>query len=310
MNAFFEAWPLFRDPALAGTMAGAFLGFLGIYVVLRRFVFLTAAISQAAGLGVALSFFLRVLLIAPLLGTGHEPAPEGTSFGVSLLLSLTSPTVGALVVTLLAILPITNGRGPAGARRDSYLGVVFLVGSAGTLAIGTRIVQELQDIQSLLFGSAVAILPSDFRLLASVTFVTLAVHIWGWRGFTAVSFDPDGAKVRGLPVKLLDLLLFVSLAVGISISTRILGALPTFGFSVLPAIAAVQISANVGRAFVWATLFGAASGFLGYLLAFLYEFPVGASQVLVAGAFVLAAIAVEKVRPRAQRPRPVPTTAT
>ncbi|MBK8012879.1 MAG: metal ABC transporter permease [Deltaproteobacteria bacterium] len=304
MSAFFDAWPLFHDPALAGMLAGALLGFLGVYVVLRRFVFLTAAISQAAGLGVATSFLLRLMVVAPLLASDGHAAHGGTSLAESVLFSLTSPTVGALAMTLLAILPITNGRVRGNARQDSYLGVVFLAGSAGTLAIGTRIVQELQDIQSLLFGSAVAVLPSDFKVLAGVAALTLGVHIWGWRGFTAVSFDPDGAKVRGLPVRLLDLLLFVSLAVGISTSTRILGALPTFGFSVLPAIAAVQISANVARAFIWATLFGAASGFLGYILAFVHELPVGASQVLVAGAFVVVAVVAAKLRPGAQRPVP------
>ena len=47
LSQFIEAWELFQYAALSGTIAGALLGFLGVYVVLRRLVFLTAAVSQA-----------------------------------------------------------------------------------------------------------------------------------------------------------------------------------------------------------------------------------------------------------------------
>mgnify|MGYP001549500826 CR=1 FL=1 len=56
---FFEGWALFEYPALAGAVAGAILGLLGVYVVLRRLVFLSAAVSQAAGLGVVIAFYLH-----------------------------------------------------------------------------------------------------------------------------------------------------------------------------------------------------------------------------------------------------------
>ncbi len=106
-------------------------------------------------------------------------------------------------------------------------------------------------------------------------------HIWWRRGFSAVSFDPAGAQVRGLPVRLLNLGLFLSLALAVAVSTRVLGALPTFGFSVLPALAAVRVSRNVDRALWLATLGGALSGFVGYLWAYLQHLPVGAAQTLV-----------------------------
>ena len=60
LSAFFEAWELFREAALTGLVAGALLGVLGVYVVLRRLVFLTAAVSQAAGLGVVSAFYAQL----------------------------------------------------------------------------------------------------------------------------------------------------------------------------------------------------------------------------------------------------------
>ena len=57
LQGFLDGWELFADATLTGTIAGAILGFLGVYVVLRRMVFLTAALSQVAGLGVVLAFY-------------------------------------------------------------------------------------------------------------------------------------------------------------------------------------------------------------------------------------------------------------
>ncbi len=265
LDSFIAAWELLADTAWANTLAAALLGFLGVYVVLRRMVFLSAALTQSAGLGVTASFYAQ--------------AHWGLT-GV-----LVSPTAGAAYASALAVLLLMAARGSA-HRRDSLLGLTWLVGGAGALAIGTRIVQDLPDIQTLLYGSPVAIEPDHFQLIAVLAVALLAVHLWWLRGFLQVSFDRDGAQVRGLPVRLLDLTLLVSIALAVSVSTRVLAALPVFAFSVLPAMAALRLSSNVPRALALATLIGALSGFGGYLVAFLYALPVGAAQTLVAAAFL------------------------
>jgi zinc transport system permease protein len=268
---FFEAWDLFRDPALAGTVAGALLGWLGVYVVLGRMVFLSAALSQAAGLGIAVAFWLQG--VAGLAGGG-----------------LGSPWLGSVAMTGVATLLLLADRSPVGHRRGAILGFAYLVGAAGTLALGTRIAAEVHDIQSLLFGTAVAVLPGDFHLLASVAALVLAVHAWGARGLAQAAFQPDAARVRGLPVGALRFVLFGSLALSISVATRVIGALPVFALSVLPATAATRLAPSVRWSLWLAAGIGAVSGFLGYLCAFLWNLPVGASQTLVAAAFVGAAV--------------------
>lgn len=280
LASFFDNWELFRTSTLAGTVAGALLGWLGVYVVLRRMVFLSAALSQAAGLGVAAAFFAQI------------------HWGLTGLLA--SPTLGAAGATLLTTLLLVGG-GARGVRRDALLGMAWLLGSAGTLAIGTRIAQEVQDIQSILFGSAVAVLDEDFDHVLALAGVLAALHLWWRRGFLAASFDPDGARVRGLPVFALELTLLATMAVAISLCTRVLGALPVFAFSVLPAMAAVRLSPNVNVALGLSALFGAASGFGGYVLAYRFELPVGASQTLLAAALVVLASLLRRALARVSR---------
>lgn len=264
-GGFWDSWDLFRDAALAGTFAGAILGTLGVYVLIRRMVFLSAALSQAASLGVATAFWAQI-----------QGAPTW----------LATPTLGALGGTLLATalagLPDRSG------RRDGLLGAIYLVGAAGTLAIGTKIVQELQDIESLLFGSGVAVLPEDFQTIAWLALALGLVQLWLHRGLLHVSLDRDGARVQRLPVRFLDLVLVLSLAGAVSVATRLLGALPVFAFMVLPALAALDLAQNPAQALLLSALLGAVAGLGGYWLAFSASLPVGAAQTLVAALLVLA----------------------
>lgn len=266
---FFELWPLFGDATLTGTFAGMTLGVLGVHVVLRRMVFLTAAISHTASLGVVLAVFLG-----------------GSFAGLSLVLT---PTVGAFLMTLATLWIVHLARQSPRDFSDASLGAMYLLGAAGTLVVGAHVQMELHDLNAMLFGTAVAVLRPDFISVAVLSALILASQAWMWRGFAAVTVDSNSAHVRGLPVRALDAILMLSIALFISVSTRVLGPLPTFAFSILPAIAAVRIASNMPRALMLAAVFGALMGFGGYVAATLLDLPVGAAQALVGLTLVVLA---------------------
>lgn len=265
LHEFWQAWDLFSDAIWTSVILGATLGAMGIFVVLRRMVFLSAALSQSASLGVTLGFWLHGMWF-----TAH--ACEAW------------PAIGAVGMTLAAVLFLLRkgGHRAGDGLQQNRLALVFLTGAAGTLLVGSRILQEIHDVQSLLFGSAVAVLPEQARVLILVNLLLLGMHILWHRGFVQASFDPDAARVRGIPVVFLDVCLFFGLAIAISLGTRVLGAMPIFAFSLLPALAALVGAKNVAQAMCWAAWIGAASAFVGYLLAYIWALPVGATQTFVA----------------------------
>lgn len=272
-HAFVDAWPLFRDPILCAAVAGAVLGFLSIYVVLRRMVFVSAAVTQAAGLGVALAFYAQIHLathVDPLLGAA----------GLS------------LVATLLFSLDPSRLRVP----RETILGLAFALAGAGAVLVGDRISQEAHDIQAILFGSAVLVSEQDLVAVSIVGGVVVALHVVGLRGIQFAIFDREAARVQGLPVRALGAFLFVSVGLMVGVSARALGSLPVFAFSVLPAAALLILEVPLPWAFVGAAALGALAGVLGYVFAFFRQFPVGGSQTLVAGAFVCAALVLRLTR--------------
>ena len=268
LRLFVEGWDLFSDAVWTAVMAGLLLGYLGVFVVLRRMVFFSAALSQAASLGVTLAFWLRAQVV---------------------LLGWLTPTLGAFLLASASALLLLLDRGVTPLRRDGILGLIWLGGAAGTLAMGNYILEDIHDVQTVLFGTAVAVLPEDARAVVWTSLVLVAWQLWWRRGFLQASFDPEGAKVRGLPVQLLDAVLFLSLALAIALCTRVLGALPVFAFTVLPALAALQLARSPTQALIGASILGATTGGCGYVVAFLLAWPVGATQTLFGVLLVLVA---------------------
>ncbi len=261
LQLFIESWEFFREASIAGLLAGALLGALGCYIVHGRMVFMSAALSQVSSAGVAAG-----LWGAALLGI-HVHGP--------LLPALTS-TILALVVFAAASRYIHSSKTP-----DAILAAVYLAGSAATVLICTRIVHEIQDVQQLLTGNAVLVEHSDFVLLIVTTAIVIAVFVWAHRAFESAMFWAETARVARIPVRTCRIAIQCILVIVIAMTTRMMGALPVFALSCLPALAA-KPAATFRRAFFWAMAIGACCGFGGYLLAFIADFPVGPSQAVLA----------------------------
>lgn len=271
VQEFFESWELYRDPVLAGVFAGVTLGVLGVFIVLRRAVFVTAAVSQVAGLGVACAFLLSI-------HTGLE----------------VSPVVLAFLFAVGAALLVAR-RPPARLPKELVVGSVYLAGSALAIIVGDKISQEAHDIASILFGSAVLVRPLDLWLLIGVGSTAVVAVTLAARGLVFAGFDPDAARVQGLPVRFLEAGLWLFVAAVVAVATRALGALPVFAFAVLPAFGALAVSRRLEQALWLAALAGALAGGVGYFAAFLFELPVGAAQAVLAGLLALLGLGARRI---------------
>lgn len=272
---FVAGWDLgiYRDPILCGLVAGLVLGYLGVFIVLRRMVFVTAAISQAAGLGVALTFFVDIHLALDI-----------------------DPALGAIVLALAmtAVFAVPPER--LRLSRESVLGLAYIASWAGAVLVGDRIAQEAHEIEAILFGTAVLVSAEDLVLVIAVGLGVLLFYLIGHRGFVFAAFDRESARVQGLPVRAIELVSWILIALAVSVTTRALGVLPVFAFAVLPAMSALMLSNRLRWVLPIASALGALSGGLGYVAAFFLELPVGASQAMVAFALFLVCLPVRLIR--------------
>ncbi len=272
--SFWESSFMWLEAVVASVAVAAACAFVGVYMVLRRVVFLPAAISQVAGLGVALAFLV----------TAFFPALSG--------LWLLEPVVMATLISLAAALWLGWAREPRRLSRESLIGIAFILASALVILVGSFVPQESHDIKDILFGNAVMVARSQMWIALGVSALVLVLHLALAGPFLMVSFDRDTARSHDVPVALLDGILFLTLGLVASAATRTIGALPAFAFTVLPAAAALSLSKKMVVVFVLAPILGAASAFFGYYASFVFELPTGSCMATLAGIiFVVAASA-------------------
>jgi zinc transport system permease protein len=277
--SFWSAIDFWRDSVIAVALAGALLGFLGVYIVLRRVVFVGAALTQISGVGIAAAFWLA----------SYFPAQDAHHGGHSWWLSPEIFSVAAAIGGALLFALLFQG---ARARRLSSEAVVALgwvLAAAALLLIlsSKRIVAEAHEVDDILYGSAVLVRPSQLRALAVVVTVVIAVHMAFYKEFLLATYDPETANALGYRTAIWDLILYATFGVGISFATRTIGALPAFGFVVIPAASALLLVRRVVWAFPLAVLFAVCGGVYGYYLSFTKHYPTGPAIVAGSAIFLL-----------------------
>jgi zinc transport system permease protein len=277
LQAFLEARDIWRDPLLAAVIAGALLGFLGVYVVLRRTVFVSAALTQLSTLGLIAAIVLEER-------SGVEVERAGVQLAVATLFSV----AGALWL----------GRGQLGPRLPAEAGVGMAYALAGALTLigASSFVHAAHDLDAMVFGNAVAVPTGDLLVLAAVAAACAAVHRLFAKELVFVSFDAETARAMGIAAGRWSGLLYLTLGLSIPPAARAIGALPTFAFLTLPASAALLLARRLPRIFGLAALLGAGAAALGYFLSWSAQIPTGATMVAVSGALLLPGAALALAR--------------
>jgi len=276
-------WTLFAPSIAAALVAAAVCGVLGFFVVLRRVAFVSAALGQISGLGVATGFLLGTVF-----GLGpHEHTPV-----------YLDPVMLAILLSAGTSLLLSSVSRIQSASPESTVAFAYITASALAIIVlaSPKIVQESHEVTDLLFGSTVAVRREHLLELGVVGAVVLASQYFLFKDFLFVSFDAEMARTLGVPVRRLELLLNLSVGVSVTVATRAVGALPVFGFLVLPAGAALLAFQSV-RVVLLVSVLGAmfAAGF-GFYLSALFDWPTGPMMVVVASAYWPLAFLLRLVR--------------
>ena len=264
---FLAAREIWEIPLAASILAGALLGALGVYVVLRRTVFVSAALTQLSTLGLVLA-----LLVEEQVHIETEHATE--QLAVAILFSV----VGALVLGALR---------PRRLPAEAGVGAAWVAASALVVLGVSQLVHAAHDLGGMVFGNAVAVPLGDLVVIAVVALVCTAVHGLFAKELAFTSFDPETALALGMRVKVWDAVLFLTIGLAIPVTARALGALPVFAFLTLPAAAALMLRVGFRPAFAVAAAIGIVAAAGGYVLSWIWEIPTGATMVALAALFMV-----------------------
>jgi zinc transport system permease protein len=144
---------------------------------------------------------------------------------------------------------------------------------------------EASEIESILKGDILLVSQDQFYLLLIVMIIIMTIHFLFYKQFSFVSFDSETAAAHGYNVRFWELLLYITIGIGISITTRIVGDVFVFGFLIIPTISAIMIAKRVNNIILISILIGIISPIVGLFLAFKFDFPAG--PVTVAFGFLI-----------------------
>ena len=245
----------------AGTIVGLLAPAVGFFLVQRRLSLIGDGIGHVAFAGVAFGYLV-----------GIDPVAT----------ALVASVAGAIAIEWL------RARRPEAA--DQALALVFYTGIAAGVVLISSAGALNANLFAFLFGSILTVTRSDLVLVAVLGVAGLAVVALLYRAFVAVAVDEESARVSGVPVAALNVLLAGLAGVTIAVSIRVVGVLLIAALMVLPVTAASRVAWSLLSALLLAMAIGVASVAAGLTLSYYADLAPGGAIVLVAaGAFALAA---------------------
>ncbi|WIK64551.1 anchored repeat-type ABC transporter permease subunit [Gleimia hominis] len=260
MISFFDFLLDMTNPVLSflpkaliiAVLAATLCGIVGTHVVLRGMAFIGDAVAHAVFPGIAIAFVLGGSLVA-----------GGAIAGVS-------------VAVLVAVLSQHRR-----IKEDALIGILF----AGAFAVGVIVISTSQaysaSLSSFLFGSITGVTNWDIAVTAGIGMLVLTPLMVWHKHLTMVALDREMARAMGLPVMLLDILLYTCVAGAVVISVRTIGNVLVLALLVAPPAAARMLTDRMVPMMALAATLGGAGSFFGLYFSWALDIPTGASIVCV-----------------------------
>ena len=245
---------------------GVMCPLLGVYVVNRGLGFMGDAMAHSVMPGMVLAFILGI-----------------------------SPFLGAIPTGIAVAFAIGYLGRKFRVSEDTSLGIMF----AALFSIGLVMISLSKGIsvrvEDILLGQILAVSSIDVVVTLSLAALVLIVIGVLHRQLVFTSFDSLGATVIGLPTRLLDYLLLVSLALVIVVSLQAVGIVLVVAMLITPAAAGALLVRRFTRVMLVSVVVGVFSAVCGLYAAYHLNIPSGPSMTLVATAIFFLALTYNQI---------------
>jgi zinc transport system permease protein len=237
---------------IAAVLVSVACGVVGSYVVIKRIVSLSGAISHAAFGGVGIGYFLGV-----------------------------NPVLAAIPFSIISAIAIGGVKQITDISEDTSIGILWSVG----MAIGVIFINltpgYAPDLFSYLFGSILTVNNTDLYIMLVLDLIIISTVYLFRREFLAVSFDEEFSEVVGLPALLVYMLLLALVALSVVVLIKVVGVILLIALFTIPAAISKQYTYNLKNLMVLATILGIVLTTVGLILSYIFNLASGATIVMV-----------------------------
>lgn len=256
------SYQFMQHALLAGILASLICGIIGVYVVLKRIVFISGGIAHFSFGGIGFGYYLGI-----------------------------NPLLTTLLFSILAAVAIGSSKKHINLQEDTSIGILWAVGmAAGVLFIGMSDGYAV-NLFSYLFGNILAVSTFDLQLMAALSaFIIIAVTLL-FKEFLILTFDEEYATIVGVPTQALSVFLLCLIALSIVVMIKIVGVILVIALLTIPASIGKLAARTVKSMMVVSTLCGIALTSGGLMISYYTNLASGATIVLLsAGAFLVASL--------------------
>ena len=251
-----------QNAIMAAVLASIACGVIGVYIMEKKLVMMSGGIAHTAFGGIGLGYFLKV-----------------------------EPIFTALGVSVIAALAVAALKRKARTDSDLLIGMFWSLGMALGVVFIAMTPGYPPDITSVLFGNILAVSRSDLRLILGLDILVLATVTAFYQMFKAYIFDEEFASVAGVPVRALEYLMYILVAVTVVVMIRVVGIILVIALLTAPPAIAKQFTYDMKKIMALSVLLGIGFCFAGLWVSYTVRLASGASIVLVAvGAYALVSI--------------------
>ena len=255
---------MLRFALIAGVFVGLLAPLIGTVVVIRRLSFIADTLSHFSLAGVALGVFLGSLTEDTWISSFVEPIWMGIIFSV----------VGTLLIEKL--------RGFYKNYKELSMPIIMSLGVAlSGIFIALSENGNKNRTNSLLFGSIYAVDRQDLLLILLITTLIFIIIIVFYKKIITLCFDETYAKLSGINVKGLQLIITIVLALFISIFMEIIGVLLISSLMILPVASSILIGKSFKHSCLLSIVFSEISVIFGFIISFNVSIPTGPVIVLI-----------------------------
>lgn len=264
--------PILYTALLAAFAASILSGIVGSYVVVKRIVFLSGSISHSVLGGIGLCLWLQ--------------RAQGISW--------ITPLHGAFFTAILSALLVGWIHLYYHEREDSVIAAIWSLGMAIGLLFIAKTPGFNVELMNFLTGNLLWVSPSDLHALywldAVLVLLVFALH----QRFLAICFDENQARLQGVRVEPLYMLLLVLTAIAIVLLIQVVGIMLVLTMLTIPAAIANLFTTRLSHMMGLAILISMSLALIGTILAYHLDLPLGATIALFAGCIYVTTLMLQK----------------
>jgi len=238
----------FMQRALLGSVSVSIVsGLIGLFVVLRRIIFISFSLTEVSSAAVALAFLL-----------GWNPSITAVAI-----------TLGATFA--LAVASHRSTRFPP----EALVAITYMAASSAAILIIAKNPQGEVELMNVLFGNILTVSARQLWETLAVAVPSVVVVLGFMRSFVFTAFDAEMASALGIRSGAWQAFFYLILGSVIVSGIRISGALLTFAYLVIPAYCGLRLSRSVRGVVAWSLVIGPVATFVGLWASFSLDLPTG-----------------------------------